>query len=881
MLHNSYAQNPSAAKLAKANAQLSNLVAPTAVNITLAPGIADSLSLGSKAFKWKNLNIDNVVFADKSIQTTAFKPYTAGTGISISGTTITNTAPDKTVVLNNGTGISITGTYPNFTITNTGSSGGGTWSLTGNAGTTPGTNFIGTTDAKSLVFKVNNTQAGLIDYSTYNTGTRNTAFGEIALYSNTSGIENTATGYGTLYSNTTGNDNSALGKYALFTNNQGSYNTALGYNAMFFNTTGVNNTATGSLALQNNTTGYNNTADGYSALYSNNGGNGNTAIGSSALYSNTSGTNNTATGGNALQSNSGGSENVADGYGALQNATGSYNTGTGSFSLYASTGNNNTANGFEALFANTTGINNTALGNSSLWANTTGNTNTSVGNKALFNNASGRDNIALGAAALFSNTTGIYNLAIGDSSLLNFVPDFSPNSWTIPDIGIGTFTLYNNTTGFGNIACGYSALAGNITGTDNLKIGNSLFYAGIDENQTGSNNTFVGNEYRFAEIGGAYIPYVGTLSAPINYGGYPNGNVNYNTGFGSSALGPLNGDGNTGIGFLAGNSDAVFDLPTTKPDYHYCTYVGYSTYSSLSSETNSTAIGNAAIVDASNKVRIGNTSITSIGGQVGWTTFSDGRFKENIKEDVKGLEFINLLKPITYTVNVQGLNAYYEKNRRHDIAYDKMKSFMNGSEVEASKIIYNGFIAQDVEDAANKLSYNFSGVDKPKTKDGLYGLRYADFVVPLVKAVQELSTQNDSLKSIVAPLQATVTSLQQQLNQLKTMVLSMQQCSPCNAGTQSITNNYAVITDEASLEQNIPNPFSSSTTIRYTLPQKYTSAAIIVTDKTGKKLKTISVSGNGKGTLNVDASTLSSGAYSYSLLIDGKLISTKQMVLAK
>jgi len=32
------------------------------------------------------------------------------------------------------------------------------WSLTGNAGTTPGTNFIGTTDAQDLVFKANNTE---------------------------------------------------------------------------------------------------------------------------------------------------------------------------------------------------------------------------------------------------------------------------------------------------------------------------------------------------------------------------------------------------------------------------------------------------------------------------------------------------------------------------------------------------------------------------------------------------------------------------------------------------------------------------------------------------------------------------------------------------
>jgi len=44
---------------------------------------------------------------------------TLGTGLNFSGTTLVNSAPDQTVVLNNGTGISVTGTYPNFTITNT------------------------------------------------------------------------------------------------------------------------------------------------------------------------------------------------------------------------------------------------------------------------------------------------------------------------------------------------------------------------------------------------------------------------------------------------------------------------------------------------------------------------------------------------------------------------------------------------------------------------------------------------------------------------------------------------------------------------------------------------------------------------------------------
>lgn len=57
---------------------------------------------------------------------------TAGTGISISGSpitssgtlTITNTAPDQTVVLTAGTNVTITGTYPSFTIAASGGGGG-------------------------------------------------------------------------------------------------------------------------------------------------------------------------------------------------------------------------------------------------------------------------------------------------------------------------------------------------------------------------------------------------------------------------------------------------------------------------------------------------------------------------------------------------------------------------------------------------------------------------------------------------------------------------------------------------------------------------------------------------------------------------------------
>ncbi len=87
---------------------------------------------------------------------------------------------------------------------------------------------------------------------------------------------------------------------------------------------------------------------------------------------------------------------------------------------------------------------------------------------------------------------------------------------------------------------------------------------------------------------------------------------------------------------------------------------------------------------------------------------------------------------------------------------------------------------------------------------------------------------------------------------------------------------------DASLAQNTPNPFTNTTTINYALPQKFTTAQIIIiTDKSGRQLKQLNISGNGNGSVNVDASTLSSGTYNYSLIVDGKVISTKQMILVK
>ncbi len=819
--------------------------------------------------------------------------YTAGTGINITGTTITNTAPTQWNTNNNdisytngnvGIGTSI----PAYKLDVNGDINISTENVFRMNGTTilkmdndnnNGSSFVGSDAGNRNMGDMN---AGLGYQSLYSNelGGANTALGYQSLYSNTFGGDNTAVGYQSLYSSTGSpptnfaEANSAIGYQSLYNNKYGSYNAANGYQALYFNINGFDNTANGSQALYNNTDGNDNTASGYNALYSNSIGYSNIAIGTNALYTNTEGHNlvavgdsalfnqdinpdgnyaNTAIGSKALYSNTTGYSNVAIGTGALSNNINDYElVAVGDSALYSlksarsfSDGNqkdvshqilttSNTAIGSKTLFSNTQGFSNTAIGYHVLYSNMNGSCNTANGDSSLYSNTAGSNNIATGFQALSSNTTGSHNIAIGAA------------------------TLYTNVDGNDIVALGDSALFNSYAGA-NVGVGSHALYS----NSTGNNNTATGYQSL-----------------------YDNGVIN---GKGSNLdKGVPIGYGNTANGYQSLYSNMVGNNNTA---------LGCSADVNSGSYSNTTVIGCSATGTASNQVRVGDDNVTSIGGYTGWTNISDGRAKKNIKANVPGLAFINLLKPITYNLDLDAADKIIQRPAVKDKDGKIMQPSQQESQARTAKmqILYTGFIAQDVEKAAKNLNYEFSGVDAPKNDKDLYGLRYAEFVVPLVKAVQELSKQNDNKDAKIDTLQNMINSLQsenddlkKQFADLKTIILHVQQvqqqCSPCSAASSASTTSVStqlVAVSSASLEQNIPNPFSNATSISYTLPQTYSSAKIIITDKLGKTLKEINVSGSGKGSVNVDASTLSNGAYQYSLYVNNKLIDTKQMISQK
>jgi len=569
----------------------------------------------------------------------------------------------------------------------------------------------------------------------------------------------------------------------------------------------VNNTFAGLLDYNGSTA---NTSFGVQCLVANTG-TWNTAFGYGASTSNTSGSFNTAVGRSALASNTTGSSNTAMGHAALD---GNIN------------GGENTAIGWEALLDVQTGSNNTAVGSRAGWFGESSN-NTFVGQTSGFNIKGGGGNTFVGQASGYNTSSGNNNVFVGQSAGYS-------NTTSSNNVGVGQEALKANGTGASNTAIGYQALHEN-TNNNNTATG----YGALYSNNTGHDNTAAGWGSLIDNTSGYGNTAVGLNAIPQNVSGF------YNTAVGEFALYTSLGNGNTAIGYGADVSSG--------------------------SISNSTAIGVGAIVGSSSTIVLGYSGMSSIGGYVNWTNFSDGRYKQNIKQNVPGLAFINKLNPITYTLDVNGIETKLHSNQKQFSSPDgkllsalAMSPVMKEAMNEKSKVVYTGFVAQDVEKAAKEIGYDFSGVDKPKDdQQSFYGLRYGDFVVPLVKAVQELSAKNDELENRVAKLEALV-------NQLTSNNSSLQ-----NA------NSAGDISSPAALMQNAPNPFNQTSTIRFYIPASVGSAAIVITDASGKTIKQFSNLSRGNGTITMAAGSLSAGTYLYTLIADGKNIATRQMTVTR
>lgn len=228
---------------------------------------------------------------------------------------------------------------------------------------------------------------------------------------------------------------------------------------------------------------------------------------------------------------------------------------------------------------------------------------------------------------------------------------------------------------------------------------------------------------------------------------------------------------------------------------------------------------------------------------------SDKRLKQNESKFDYGLNEVLTLSPIYYSYNGKA-----------------------GTKAEQTHV---GIYAQDLKKAAPKLVGEFIYQEVKVVEDD-EGLEFTE----KTKAPETYLNINESaikymLINAVKEQQETIEELKKEVAELRDIVE--------NGGSRTGNSRQSIELNDRkpTLKQNSPNPFSSSTLIEYYVPTDADKAVVNIHDITGMLIHSESIRSMGEGRVQIEAGTIPAGTYNYSLVVNGKVLDTKQMIIAK
>src|SRR6266536_1003177 len=240
----------------------------------------------------------------------------------------------------------------------------------------------------------------------------------------------------------------------------------------------------------------------------------------------------------------------------------------------------------------------------------------------------------------------------------------------------------------------------------------------------------------------------------------------------------------------------------------------------------------------------------------GYYSSSDKNLKKNIQDFGDAMSIINKLKPKNYefrnddkfaTLNLpKGTHFGLIAQEVEEVLPNLVKESPQEIGSKADEIIKPKIIEGKAPDVANNQKIIKPELSKKEIMN-TKGVNYEELIPIIIKGMQEQDTKIEALTQLVKQLQG----------------------SSSNLGSQDNAAVNAASLSNAALDQNVPNPLTNNTSIRYTIPAG-SKAQLNITDNNGNTVKQILLTSTGKGVVNIEASTLSAGTYSYTLIVNGK-----------
>jgi len=245
------------------------------------------------------------------------------------------------------------------------------------------------------------------------------------------------------------------------------------------------------------------------------------------------------------------------------------------------------------------------------------------------------------------------------------------------------------------------------------------------------------------------------------------------------------------------------------------------------------------VTNGQSRMTVQETGQVDIAGALtingGMSVTSDARLKRNVKKLNRGIETVLELNPVSFEYTG-------EKNTSTDRTYV-------------------GLLAQELQKIAPEFVSSHEVVEYDNEGE-------------VIGSSEVLKIHDTEIKYLL------VNAIQQQQEMIEDLQTRLDDLRASIAATDRISNSDDVdLIDiaQSNLSQNSPNPYNEGTVISYSVADNATSAKMNFYNLTGQLIKSVSLQ-SGAGQLNVSADELPSGTYTYSLEVDGALISNKKMV---